>query len=101
MLPFQAIAPDVATQQGLQQVYISEYGILYQGDLVFADPPFNLGKEYGEGISDQMKADQYLSWSQQWLDESIRILKPGGSLFIFNLPKWCIEYGFHINYSLT
>lgn len=32
MLPFQAIAPDVATQQGLRQVYMSDHGILYQGD---------------------------------------------------------------------
>ncbi|MFQ4145920.1 site-specific DNA-methyltransferase [Chlorogloeopsis sp. ULAP02] len=111
MLPFQLIATDVATQQGLQQVYISEYGILYQGDclkllsalpdesvdLVFADPPFNLGKEYGEGVSDRMEADKYLIWSQKWLDQSIRVLKPGGSLFVFNLPKWCIEYGAYLN----
>ncbi|MFN6519471.1 MAG: DNA-methyltransferase [Nostoc sp. CreGUA01] len=111
MLPFQAIAPDVATQKGLEQVYMSEHGILYQGDclqllsalpdefvdLVFADPPFNLGKEYGEGINDFMETEQYLNWSQRWLDESIRVLKPGGSLFIFNLPKWCIEYGAYLN----
>lgn len=111
MLPFQLIATDVATQQGLQQVYKSEYGILYQGDcvkllsalpnesvdLVFADPPFNIGKQYGEGVSDQMEADKYLIWSQQWLSESIRVLKPGGSLFVFNLPKWCVEYGAYLN----
>lgn len=111
MLPFQLIATDVATQQGLRQVYKSEHGILYQGDclkllsvlpdesvdLIFADPPFNLGKEYGEGVSDRMKPNKYLSWSQQWLSESIRVLKPGGSLFVFNLPKWCIEYGAYLN----
>lgn len=111
MLPFQLIATDVATQQELQQVYKSEHGILYQGDcfkllsalpnesvdLVFADPPFNLGKKYGEGISDQIEVNKYLSWSKQWLGESIRVLKPGGSLFVFNLPKWCIEYGAYLN----
>jgi site-specific DNA-methyltransferase (adenine-specific) len=111
MLPFQVIAPDIATRHGLQQVYVSEHGVLYRGDclkllsalpdesvdLVFADPPFNLGKEYGEGVSDQMEVDKYLLWSQQWLNESIRVLKPGGSLFVFNLPKWCIEYGAHLN----
>lgn len=111
MLPFQLIATDVAIQQGIQQVYKSEHGILYQGDclkllsalpdnsvdLIFADPPFNLGKEYGEGVSDRMEANKYLSWSQQWLSESIRVLKPGGSLFVFNLPKWCIEYGAYLN----
>lgn len=111
MLPFEVIAPDVAVQQGLQPIYKSEHGILYQGDclkflsvlpnesadLIFADPPFNLGKEYGEGINDRIEADQYLEWSRQWLKESIRVLKSGGSLFVFNLPKWCIEYGAYLN----
>lgn len=111
MFPFQEISPDVAAQQELQQVYLSEYGILYQGDcvkflsalpdesvdLVFADPPFNLGKEYGKGISDKMEVDRYLDWSKQWLSESIRVLKKGGSLFVFNLPRWCIEYGAFLN----
>lgn len=111
MLPFEAIPPDFAVQQELQPVYQSDHGILYQGDclkllsalpdkfadLIFADPPFNLGKEYGKGISDQMAVDQYLAWSRQWLDQSIRVLKPGGSLFIFNLPKWCIDYGAYLN----
>ncbi|MBD2446366.1 site-specific DNA-methyltransferase [Nostoc sp. FACHB-152] len=111
MLPFQVITPDVATQQGLQQVYMSQHGILYQGDclkllsalpdesveLVFADPPFNLGKEYGEGVSDRMEVDKYLDWSQQWLNECVRVLKPGGSLFVFNLPRWCMEYGAYLN----
>ncbi len=111
MLPFQLISPVTATQQRLRQVYLSDYGILYQGDclkflsvlpdasvdLVFADPPFNLGKEYGKGVTDRMKSDEYLKWSQQWLSESIRVLRPGGSLFVFNLPKWCIEYGSYLN----
>jgi site-specific DNA-methyltransferase (adenine-specific) len=111
MLPFQLISTDVADQKKLQQVYASEYGLLYQGDclqflsalpnesvdLVFADPPFNLGKKYGAGVNDQMEVDEYLSWSREWLNESIRVLKPGGSLFVFNLPKWCIEYGAYLN----
>ncbi len=111
MLPFQEVASNIANQQGLQQIYQSEHGILYQGDclkllsalpnesvdLVFADPPFNLGKQYGEGVSDRLETSEYLNWSQQWLGESIRILKPGGSLFVFNLPKWCMEYGVYLN----
>lgn len=111
MLPFQLISTDVAKQKELQQIYMSEHGILYQGDclqllsalpnesadLIFADPPFNLGKDYGEGINDQMELTKYLNWSQQWLSESIRVIKPGGSLFVFNLPKWCVEYGAYLN----
>jgi len=111
MLPFQLISTDIAIRQELKQTYMSQHGILYQGDclkflsvlpnesvdLVFADPPFNLGKKYGEGISDQIAHNEYLEWSKNWLCESIRVLKPGGSLFIFNLPKWCIEYGAYLN----
>ncbi|MBD2301622.1 site-specific DNA-methyltransferase [Nostoc sp. FACHB-190] len=111
MLPFQLIATDVAQERELQEIYKSEYGILYQGDclkflsalpnesvdIVFADPPFNLGKEYGKGVNDQMADDEYLRWSKQWLNQSIRVLKNGGSLFVFNLPKWCIEYGAYLN----
>lgn len=105
------ISPSTATEQGLQEVYRSSYGILYQGDclnfldtlpdtsvdLVFADPPFNLGKHYGKNISDRLESEEYLEWSKQWLAQSIRVLKPGGSLFVFNLPKWCIEYGAYLN----
>lgn len=101
----------IAKNQKLREAYQSEYGILYQGDcleflgaipdssvdIVFADPPFNLGKDYGKGVSDLMQSEEYLSWSKQWLSESIRVLNPGGSLFIFNLPKWCIEYGAYLN----
>jgi len=66
--------------------------------MVFADPPFNLGKEYGIGISDKLRADEYIRWSKAWLTESIRVLGPGGSLFVFNLPRWLIEYGAFLNH---
>jgi len=111
MQPICLIPPLVACDRGLQEVYRSNYGTLYQGDclnflralpdscadLVFADPPFNLGKVYGKDVSDRMKSEEYLAWSNQWLSESIRVLKEGGSLFVFNLPKWCIEYGAFLN----
>ena len=67
-------------------------------DLVFADPPFNLGKDYGRGISDKRKDDDYLTWSRDWLLESARVLTPGGALFVFNLPKWLIHYGAVLGY---
>lgn len=60
---------------------------------VFADPPFNLGKDYGHKISDDLKQEEYLDWTQSWLSESIRVLTPGGSLFIYNIPKWLLHIG--------
>lgn len=70
-------------------------------DLVFADPPFNLGKTYDQGISDDLTISSYISWTYEWLDECVRILKPGGRIFIYNLPKWCVYIAAHLAESLT
>ena len=59
-------------------------------DTVFADPPFNIGKEYGGSVNDRKGEQEYLEWCQIWIEQCIRILKQGGSLFIYNLPKWNI-----------
>jgi site-specific DNA-methyltransferase (adenine-specific) len=95
----------------LRSIFQTDLGELFQGDclsllqslpdasvdLVFADPPFNLKKDYGNEFSDNLKREEYLTWSRQWLDESIRVLRSGGSLFVFNLPAWLIEYGAFLN----
>jgi site-specific DNA-methyltransferase (adenine-specific) len=70
-------------------------------DLAFADPPFNLGKKYSSGIDDSVASEEYLDWCKSWLDEMVRTLKPGGSLFLWNLPKWNVPLGAHIGQSLT
>ena len=88
-------------------------GVLYKGDClrllpfvdratvdtVFADPPFNLAKSYGPRVNDRLPEIEYLDWCRTWLDECIRILKPGGSLFVYNLPKWNILLGAHLSTS--
>lgn len=70
-------------------------------DLAFADPPFNLGKEYTSKIDDSLADEQYLSWCNEWIGELIRTLKPGGSLFLFNLPKWNLAFGGMLMGKLT
>ena len=70
-------------------------------DLAFADPPFNLGKKYDSNIDDSRKAHDYLTWCYSWLDEMVRVLKPGGSIFIWNLPKWNLSLGNYLNSKLT
>lgn len=69
------------------------------GDLVFADPPFNLGKDYGKGISDSLRDEDYLDWCAIWIKECVRILKPGGAFYLFNIPRWNIELGHILNTS--
>ena len=51
-------------------------------DLVIADPPYGLGKDFGNE-SDKMKPDKFLEWTKSWLLAVIPKLKDTGSLYIF------------------
>ncbi len=50
-------------------------------DLVFADPPFNIGYEYDK-YHDNRDSDDYLSWSRDWTAEVSRVLKPDGAFWL-------------------
>ncbi|MEW5988682.1 MAG: site-specific DNA-methyltransferase [Chloroflexota bacterium] len=51
-------------------------------DLIIADPPYNLGKDYGNN-RDQKTWREYEAFTRRWLAEAIRLLKPAGSLYVF------------------
>jgi site-specific DNA-methyltransferase (adenine-specific) len=51
-------------------------------DLIIADPPYNLSKDYGNS-SDRREHSDYLAFSKQWLTEAHRVLKPTGTLYVF------------------
>lgn len=70
-------------------------------DLAFADPPFNLGKQYSSRIDDARADHEYLEWCKSWLGGMIRLLKPGGSLFLWHLPKWNLPLGAFLAEQLT
>ena len=70
-------------------------------DLIFADPPFNLKKLYPSGVNDDLNDAQYLEWCESWAAECIRLLKPGGSLFLWNIPKWNTHISAYLNARLT
>ncbi len=65
-------------------------------DMVFADPPFNLGKEYGGKVNDNLPDGKYVKFCKSWILECTRILKEGGAFFIYNLPKWNILFGAYL-----
>ena len=50
-------------------------------DLVFADPPFNIGYDY-DVYADQLAADEYLDWTRQWGAAVARALKPSGTFWL-------------------
>src|ERR1019366_6567066 len=51
-------------------------------DLIVSDPPYNLGKDYGNGSDSLLRAD-YLKFTKAWLAQAIRVLKPTGSIYVF------------------
>ncbi len=66
-------------------------------DLFFADPPFNLNKDYGSAqVRDARAPGDYLDWSRRWLGQAVRILKPGGALYVFNLPAWNVDLAHYL-----
>jgi len=68
-------------------------------DTIFADPPFNIGKIYRKNTNDNLPDSEYIEWSKKWISECVRILKPGGALFLYNLPKWNVIFGSFLNDS--
>lgn len=50
-------------------------------DLVFADPPFNIGYLY-HGYEDRRKTEDYLQFSKDWMSAVHRALKPTGSFYL-------------------
>lgn len=65
-------------------------------DTVFADPPFNLGKSYGTRVNDGLTQQEYVDWGRQWIRECVRVLKPGGAIFLYNLPRWNVLFGSYL-----
>lgn len=65
-------------------------------DLVFADPPYNLDKDYNsyeDGVSER----EYTDWCNRWLELCVKLTKPTGSLLILNLPKWGLKHSSKLN----
>ncbi len=63
-------------------------------DLIIADPPYNLGKDYGNN-SDSREFEEYLEFSRQWLEEAKRVLKDDGTIYIFMGVRY-ISYIYNI-----
>lgn len=59
-------------------------------DLVVADPPYGLGKDYGND-SDKRAGGRFLAWTEEWLEAIIPKLKETGSLYIFTTWRYSPE----------
>ncbi len=53
-------------------------------ELLFADPPFNIGKKYGKNGD---RREDYYEWCDSWIEEGFRLLKPSGVFCLMTISK--------------
>jgi site-specific DNA-methyltransferase (adenine-specific) len=57
-------------------------------DLIFVDPPYNIGKDFN-GLKDKWKTDEsYLEWCYKWINLCLKKLKPTGSFYVMTSTQF-------------
>ncbi|MFP6561039.1 site-specific DNA-methyltransferase [Paraburkholderia sp. B3] len=69
-------------------------------DLIVADPPYGLGKDYGND-SDMRSGENFLAWTYEWLELAIPKLKASGSLYVFCTWQYAPEIFVFLKSKLT
>lgn len=70
-------------------------------DLIFVDPPYNIGKDFA-GRKDKWKTDDdYLSWCYQWIDLCILKLKQNGSFYVMTSTQFMPYFDIYIRNKAT
>ena len=100
------------SEQRLAPVFESDLGRLYKADclallrqltregvvvdMVFADPPYNIGK----ADWDKFDPGAYLNWSVEWVRAAASILRDGGSLFVMGFPETLADVKYLVTRSV-
>lgn len=69
-------------------------------DFAFTDPPYNLKKNY-HGYADALEIQEYFNWCDAWITEVARVLKPGGTFALLNIPLWSVRHFIHLQTVLN
>lgn len=70
-------------------------------DLIFADPPYNIGKNFN-WLKDKRKTDEaYLEWCYKWLDLCVKKLKPNGSFYVMTSTQFMPFFDIFLREKLT
>jgi adenine-specific DNA-methyltransferase len=70
-------------------------------DLIFADPPYNIGKNFNGQIEKWETEESYLKWCYEWLDLCIQKLKPNGSFYVMTATQFMPYFDIHLRKKLT
>ena len=70
-------------------------------DLIFADPPYNIGKNFNGHIEKWDTEEEYLNWCYQWLDLCIRKLKPAGSFYVMTATQFMPYFDIYLRQKIN
>lgn len=70
-------------------------------DLVFVDPPYNIGKKFSNFHDKWLSDVKYAEWAYQWIDECIRILKPTGTMYLMTSTQAMPYFDLYVRERLT
>ncbi|AEW87294.1 adenine-specific DNA-methyltransferase [Flavobacterium columnare] len=70
-------------------------------NLIFADPPYNIGKNFNGKIEKWDTEESYLEWCYEWLDLCIQKLKPNGSFYVMTATQFMSYFDIHLRKKLT
>jgi site-specific DNA-methyltransferase (adenine-specific) len=70
-------------------------------DLIFTDPPYNIGKKFANFHDKWDSEEEYVNWSYKWLDECIRTLKPNGTLYVMTSTQAIPYFDIYLRKKLT
>lgn len=70
-------------------------------DLIFADPPYNIGKNFNGKIEKWNTEESYLDWCYEWLDLCVQKLKPNGSFYVMTATQFMPYFDIHLRKKLT
>lgn len=65
-------------------------------DLIFVDPPYNIGKNFAGRMDKWATDDDYLTWCYQWIDLCIEKLKPNGAFYVMTSTQFMPFFDIYI-----
>ena len=55
-------------------------------DVVIADPPYNIGKDFGTN-TDDMPLEEYIAWTERWLERCLQLLEENGLIYVYGFAE--------------
>lgn len=69
-------------------------------DLIFADPPYNIGKNFNGHKDKWATEEEYLNWCYKWLDLCVQKLSPTGSFYVMTATQFMPFFDIYLRKKL-